>query len=491
MSDGVSIKPLAILHLSVRAINALEKVGITKIGELVDRVHVGSTPFRGARRLTGREVQNALDALCASTSSRGTVDWISYARERGFVILPALSRRTWSTRQFLEELPSAVKTAVRMQYGARAVRILEGHFLASQNARVGLKRLGKQLGRTHQLVSLIETKFLTMLRRVIWLNDYRGCRFRLRSEFLVPLRAMGARLDQEGIRAFSASEWGRFFTYQGCKFTLQPTLLSQLPTARVGQRLSHLLAFRWENLLREVWGVTRSELNSLERLLLQILGFQLDVRATATDPIVLLRNKKSAAINSCAKELVRILRVDHPNGATIDSLVAQLKKKFGRYTPSFNQCLKLLESQPALERTSKGIYRARLTNLGHANDRIERVLREEGKILHHREIAAKVAISRARTEKSIRDRLSYDPRFVPLGRSGFWGLAEWKAETGSIADVAAKAMCGRKRAFTEAEIFTLVRARRPCARGSIGSTLAADRRFQRVRPLTWTLSLQE
>ena len=60
------------------------------------------------------------------------------------------------------------------QYGARAVRILEGHFLASQSARVDLKTLGKELGRTHQLVSLIETRFITMLRRVIWLDDYRG-----------------------------------------------------------------------------------------------------------------------------------------------------------------------------------------------------------------------------------------------------------------------------------------------------------------------------
>ena len=76
--------------------------------------------------------------------------------------------------------------------------------------------------------------------------------------------------------------------------------------------------------------------------------------------------------------------------------------------------------------------------------------------MHHREIAAKVAISKVRAEKPIRELLSYDSRFVPLGRSGFWGLAEWKVETGSIADAAAKAMRGRKRPFTEAEIFNLV-----------------------------------
>ena len=117
---------------------------------------------------------------------------------------------------------------------------------------------------------------------------------------------------------------------------------------------NHLLAFRWETLLRELWGVTRTELSNLERSLLQILGFQLEVRATAADPILLLRNKRSAAINLCAKELVRILRVDYPNGATPDFLLARLKKKFGRYTPTVNQCLKLLESQPASGMYAKG-----------------------------------------------------------------------------------------------------------------------------------------
>ena len=102
--------------------------------------------------------------------------------------------------------------------------------------------------------------------------------------------------------------------------------------------------------------------------------------------------------------------------------------------------------------------------------------------MHHREIAARVALSRVKTEKSIRDILSHEARFVPVGRSGFWGLAEWKVETASIADVAAERMRGRKRPVTETEIFKLVLARRPCAFSSIGSTLAADRRFRRVRP---------
>ena len=83
LSVAVSKKPLANLHLSVRAINALEKAGVTTIGELVDRVHIGSTPFRGTGGLTGREVQNALDALSEATNSQreGGLDFLC-AHER-------------------------------------------------------------------------------------------------------------------------------------------------------------------------------------------------------------------------------------------------------------------------------------------------------------------------------------------------------------------------------------------------------------------------
>ena len=71
LSVAVSKKPLAILHLSVRAINALERIGVTTIGELVDRVRVGLTPFRGAGKLIVTEIQSALDALFATTNSSG------------------------------------------------------------------------------------------------------------------------------------------------------------------------------------------------------------------------------------------------------------------------------------------------------------------------------------------------------------------------------------------------------------------------------------
>jgi RNA polymerase alpha subunit len=479
---------LAQLHLSNRSINALEAIGIATVGELVRAAHVGLSHFSRAGDLTATEIRAALEALSATTARTGEVDWVRYARARGFIILPGSSRALYSARRFLDEFASVVRAAVRLQYGPRGAEILESQYLAPKAHRVGLRKLGKEFGRTHQLVSLMETKFITMLRRAIWLEDYRGCRFRLQPQFLRPLREMAGRMEREGIRAFSRRQWNRFFTYQNCKFTLRSAVLDKLPTVSETQQQDHLLAFRWDNLLRELWGVTRTELGNLERLLLQILGFQLEIRVETVRSLLLHQNKKSAALNSCAREFLRILRVDYPSGASADFLYAQLKKKFHGDIPSFEHCLELLKSQPTLEYVSKGIYRLRTTCLVRVGDRLERLLRDEGKILHHREIAAREsAFLKQRSECSARQIMSYDHRFVPLGRSGFWGLAEWGLGTGSIADVAANEMRGRNRAFTEAEIFNLVRAKRPCARGSIGASLVVDARFLRVKPVTWEL----
>ena len=113
-------KPLAHLHLNVRTINVLQKAGITTVGELVGRFSRGVVSFPGAGELTLREIEDTLNALEGATDSRGTVDWTSYARARGFMVLPAISRSSWSARQFLDQLPDTVKMVVRLQY--RVVR---------------------------------------------------------------------------------------------------------------------------------------------------------------------------------------------------------------------------------------------------------------------------------------------------------------------------------------------------------------------------------
>ena len=133
----------------------------------------------------------------------------------------------------------------------------------ADSERIPSRAMAKRLHCTHQSIDLMEARFITMLRRAIWLEDYRACKFRFRAEFLSSLRELGARLDQEGIRAFSKKQWSRAFTYQNCKFALRPEELGQLSTAQTEEGAGVLLASRWEGLLRELWGVTRARTERL------------------------------------------------------------------------------------------------------------------------------------------------------------------------------------------------------------------------------------
>ncbi len=70
---------LAQLHLSIRSINALEAIGVTTIGGLVEKTHAGLPRLRAAGYLSASEIRAALEALAAVITPDGDVNWIRYA----------------------------------------------------------------------------------------------------------------------------------------------------------------------------------------------------------------------------------------------------------------------------------------------------------------------------------------------------------------------------------------------------------------------------
>jgi DNA-directed RNA polymerase delta subunit len=80
------------------------------------------------------------------------------------------------------------------------------------------------------------------------------------------------------------------------------------------------------------------------------------------------------------------------------------------------------------------------------------------------------------------------PRFVAIGKSGYWALREWKGiETRTIADVAADLLASIGKPLHVDELFALIQKRRPAARISMNNVLRQDPRFVRVAPARWTL----
>lgn len=122
----------------------------------------------------------------------------------------------------------------------------------------------------------------------------------------------------------------------------------------------------------------------------------------------------------------------------------------------------------------------------------EEILRKSGRPLHYKEIFAlsdhKIRPGGKLRERLVPTKLSADPRFVPLGRSGFWALAEWpNIEIRTVPDVVTEVLGATTTALMVEEIFRIVLARRPVSRRTIEATLSSDRRFKRDSQGGWTL----
>ena len=75
---------------------------------------------------------------------------------------------------------------------------------------------------------------MDLLRSTIWKEEYQGCRFRFRPEFLKPLHRLANQVRRRGRR--------------------------------------HLSVMRWETLLTKYWGIQAQDLGQQSILILQLLG---------------------------------------------------------------------------------------------------------------------------------------------------------------------------------------------------------------------------
>lgn len=279
------------LHLSIRAINALEAIGVERIGELVRRARHGVDKFACVGVLSVMEIEEALDALSHALRRDGSIDWVDYARARKIKVLPARMTRASVDGGFVKVFIEAMRRAVQIQYGAVGALVLRSRLLALPGRGLTLRALGSQLGLTHERARQTEEMMIKMLRRAIWLDDFRECLFRFRVEFLHPLRSMAMALQRGRRRAFSLPEWNAFLTDKDCHFHLRSGILEtvavedadSLPAGRCFLFVSQL-----DLVLKRFLGVRLADLGASERLLLELLGIQeTKFRRTKSNPLLL------------------------------------------------------------------------------------------------------------------------------------------------------------------------------------------------------------
>ena len=443
---------LAKLHLRKRAINALSAIHVLTIEALIQRARVGIVDLRAAGTLTSLEIVDALDALADSVELNGSVDWITYGRRRGFAILPSTIQHGYSAREFLRLFPSVCEFAVRSKFGAAGLFIFRKRLLRHPDICISLREIGRHVGQSPERIRLFEEQILKLFSDAIWKEEYKGCRFRLRRDFLESLYRIKSVLGKIGNGPFPISNWRRA--------------------------------------LRDCWALTPADLGDQEILLLRLLGFKTVLSRNVS--MIFPGSEAKPRFRAAVTEIKRFLMRRSAEWVAADELWQFLQKKFGESAPERNAVPALLGSMPALEE-NLGRYRVKFEHLPRGSDRYERILRERGTAMHYREIALETerraeSLGPQVLARSVAVRLAGCRRFAAVGKTGLWVLREWKhVETGTVADVAAEVLSASETPLTEKALFAIISPRRPVRLNSIATLLREDARFHRVAPCTWAL----
>lgn len=428
---------VAELHLSRRAINALQQARITTLSRLIKQAEIGIIDLAGLGQFKAVEIVEALDALADATDKEGTIDWIKFASLRGFRVLPERQSKA-TPEEFIRSFPSLCQTAVFTSFTPNALAILQTRLLRSADQAAPRPALGKHLSKNRETVRLHETEIVEALRGAIWERNYCNCRFRFREEFVKPLHALRKVLCES-------------------------------------RRMT------WADALRKAWDLDRESIRWQEVLLLRLLGKGNGwaLHGTTLEKRVQVEVRRFISRNRTREFSTKQLR-------------QHLRRKLKTAVPALREVVNLLQILPNLERINQSdSFRVRLSELSYT-DRCEVFLRARGRPMHIQELTSALAdTAPERKLRKAKDTVALiwpSSRFIAIGKSGYWALREWKGiETRTIADVAADLLGFIGKPVHENDLFKLIKKRRPLAQTSVSGLLREDPRFVRIARAGWTL----
>jgi hypothetical protein len=428
LSDDVLAAPISMLPISNRAKNALTNAQITTIRMLIPAYERGFDEIQGLGARSLSEIEQALLAYLDNPETA----------------LVALSEQQRDNRQPLVELPDTsppdlltlivpfTRALLRMADDARKMDVLKRRFGLERSKEYTLQEIGDYYGITRERVRQLESRALRYIHDILFGNRFLK-EWRVPSEFQHEAQTLRAMLTKD-----------------------TPLLLEK--------DLIQLLAERYD--------VTAPRLDrGALRLLLHIFGFTpvptsgFPVRthvAWSTQPIDV------ANINRILTAVGKVLDRSGTSISYFDLKVEVTRRCKGAAIDhaQLRQALLLCADIEAIDQNTFQIPFALLQSLA---DKAYRVLYEANAPLHLREICkqinhrlAKQGLPADAQLRSIQGQLVGDRRFVSVGRSGLWSLAEWQhITTTGITDLMREFFHRHGTAATHAEVSSYVYDKRP------------------------------
>ena len=472
---------LLALHFNSRAADAMSGLGVQSVGGFVDKMKQGidATNMSNFGRRAFDELAAAITALSSSIDARGECDWIAYAVARGVQVLPSKSVKT--PPEVLEQFSDAVEQAVKAQlegdkYFARRMDVFERRLHCPVGSHLTLEELGKRHSRSRERIRQDQREIAECLRAPL-----------LRGRYSVPVFRSGGTINYEGLR-----------------YRFRPEIESTLQSAEkaimtAGRKVWPLP--EWVRFLAEHWEADPKMVERNTLIISMLYGFSPEAQPVdeGAPRFLLFADDIPAKLKQEARELLRDLRRsmqccsgEMPTDEILAPMGVEPVLEALNLKPD-----ELLALTQAFDQVHPGVWKIKpeffTPKVGRLTcDIAYEILSQNGSSMHNTQLLRMVKARRPdllENDRLLTVRLFHDPRFKPVGRLGYWTLAEWNKETGTVLEVIAKVLEEAAAPMSTDDIVRAVRSRIPCSPKSVNSYLTGSPQiFVRLASNTYGLA---
>ncbi len=458
ISLDVRAIPIARLHLKNLTYQTLLGAGITTLGSLLDATRSSSRQLLNLGRNIATDVDTHLDAVASSLRQEGELDWSMYLRLVGIQIIPNGLPYSATVPEAVAKLPAALRDLVVLKYDDRCWLIVQRRFGLDGVRKLTFEDIGQGLGGvSRERVRQLESKTLRHLSDTLFGGNYTGHAFHLHPAIESFVATLDTIWEKRGF-------------------------------------------IREDEVLRTLSGMLNADLELSKPYLTLLLELSeacpLDLEDEEFVPIwTRIEGSKRKAFTQHYRRLHALLTREHALDLPEFEVLVALNSDVQRGDKlTLEDLRKLAAAANTIEYTGERHLRGRFEYLEGRAHQAERILRESGEPLTAAHISQEINHRLAphgkrllRTE-NLSNQLANDDRFVPIGRSGSWGLKAWNLETRSILDLMEKCLTIHNRPMSANEIFTYVQESRPVNPNSIAMYLTTNQRFRKVGHTHWGLA---
>jgi hypothetical protein len=199
---------MSISHLNLRhkTYNALVRVGVSTVADLLRAVDSGITNIWSLGSKSKNDVEQSLTAFLASIDQGNTVNWSTYCRLRNIEMLPKEQGDGPLLENIIIRFPQIVKEILCHNSDDTRWRIIQRWFGLESTEKLTLDLLSTAFGVSATKIQNLRNSALTEIREALIEDQYVGKLYRIRPEIVSSLNHFFGTLSSQARDFFLETE---------------------------------------------------------------------------------------------------------------------------------------------------------------------------------------------------------------------------------------------------------------------------------------------